>query len=90
MAMNVTGCERQGRPCISRARLVCIMMPWDKKSAGTIVLLLHIHKHGSNKAIVLSDMHVLLSAAKNSTASNIRICDPKFIHINQKNRKQAD
>ena len=66
MAMNVTGCERQGRPCISRARLVCIMMPWDKKSAGTIVLLLHIHKHGSNKAIILSDMHVLLSAAKNS------------------------
>lgn len=32
-----------------------------------------------NKAIVLSDLHELLSKAKNPTAWNIRICDPKFI-----------
>ena len=38
----------------------------------------------NNKSNVLSDMHVLLSAAKNSTALNIRICDPKFILINHK------
>ena len=38
----------------------------------------------SHKSNVLSDMHVLLSAAKNSTECNIRICDPKNIPINQK------
>ena len=32
-----------------------------------------------NKAIVLSDLHELLSKAKNPTAYSIRICDPKFI-----------
>jgi hypothetical protein len=25
------------------------MMPWDKKSAGTLVLLVHIHKHGKQQ-----------------------------------------
>ena len=38
----------------------------------------------SNKANVLSDMHVLLSAAKNSTALNIRIFNPILIPFNQK------
>ena len=38
---------------------------------------------GNHKTNVLPDMHVLLSAAKNSTVSNIRICDPKNIPINQ-------
>ena len=50
----------------------------------TIALLLHTELQRNSKTNVLSDMHVLLSAAKNPTASNIRICDPKNIPINQK------
>ena len=37
--------------------------------------------HRNSKTNVLVDMHVLLSAAKNSTASNIRIFNQKLIPI---------
>ncbi len=60
------------------------MIQYNKQRFKTIFLHKSSVSTDSNKAIVLSDMHVLLSAAKNPTASNIRICDPKFIHINQK------
>ena len=45
-----------------------------------------------NKAIVLSDLHELLSKAKNPTAYSIRICDPKFIlpyYIKQASPRQC-